>query len=97
MTNSADTIPTFGDEMPRSDDVSLSNWSALTSASFAQDWWRGRSVIAGRGGGHRRTRGLSSRSTCRHTHSRRPSEIGNALCEQIRSLRPHLVATLKVL
>ena len=33
-----DNIPTFGDETSEAVDVDLTNWSALTSTSFARSW-----------------------------------------------------------
>jgi NitT/TauT family transport system permease protein len=94
-----ETIPTFGKQAGTDEqsEVSLSNWSALTSASFAQNWWQvavialvavlvigGLEVVV-------RVFDVPAYSFPK------PSDIGKALWNNFDLFRPHLEATLKVM
>jgi NitT/TauT family transport system permease protein len=92
-----ETIPTFDTQPGEREDVSLSNWSALTSANFAKSWGEG-FVIALIAvlvvGGLEAWVRIANVPT--YTFPA-PSEIGKALWNNFDLFRPHLEATLKVM
>jgi NitT/TauT family transport system permease protein len=92
-----ETIPTFDAQPPDDADVSLSNWSALTSANFAKSWGEGIVIaliavlVVG---------GLEAWVRIANVPAYTfpaPSEIGKALWNNFDLFRPHLEATLKVM
>jgi NitT/TauT family transport system permease protein len=93
-----ETIPTFGQPTEAQEsEVSLTNWSALTSAGFARSWVEALAivllavlVIAGTEL-YVQWRDIPSYSFPA------PSEIGRALWDNFDLFRPHLVATLRVM
>ncbi|MEA2510795.1 MAG: NitT/TauT family transport system permease protein [Thermomicrobiales bacterium] len=94
-----ETIPTFGKQTPQDQqsEVSLSNWSALTSASFAQNWWQaaiiGLVAVVVLGGLEVFVRVFDVPA---YTFPK-PSDIGKALWNNFDLFQPHLEATLKVM
>jgi NitT/TauT family transport system permease protein len=94
-----ETIPTFGEEAAAAggDDVSLTNWSALTSTGFARSWGEAGLIVLVAVlfvGGLEVF--LRAANVPAYTMPR-PSEIGAALFGNFALFRPHLVATLQVL
>ena len=94
-----ETIPTFGGEATREGDseVSLTNWSALTSAGFARTWVEAFAIVALAvvviGGAELWVR---LRDVPAYTFPA-PSAIGRALWDNFDLFRPHLLATLQVM
>jgi NitT/TauT family transport system permease protein len=93
-----DTIPTFGErEATGQAEVSLSNWSALSSANLVRSGWEALVIVlvaVGVIGGVElwvRLAGIESYVFPK------PSAIGRALVENFYLFRPHLIATLEVL
>ena len=93
-----ETIPTFG-EAPADDrsEVSLTNWSALTSTGFARSWGEALAIaviavlVIGGAEAFIRLRDVPA-----YTFPA-PSEVGKALWNNFDLFQPHLVATLKVI
>ena len=93
-----ETIPTFGQRAEAQEsEVSLTNWSALTSAGFARSWIEALAIVAlavvviG---------GLEIYVQWQDIPSYTfpaPSEIGRALWNNFDLFRPHLIATLRVM
>src|SRR5687768_7198504 len=94
-----ETIPTFGGDAVREADseVSLTNWSALTSAGFARSWVEALAIVALAvaviGGAEAWVR---LRDVPAYTFPA-PSAIGQALWDNFDLFRPHLLATLQVM
>ncbi len=93
-----DTIPTFGKaETQRPEDVSVRNWSALSSVSVARTGREALVIVlvavAVIGGTELWVRLADVESYV----FPKPSEIGTALVENFDLFRPHLLATLRVL
>ncbi len=93
-----ETIPTFGGGEREDDgDVSLSNWSGLTSTGFARSWSEVLAIVAVAllvvGGAEIF---LRVQDVPAYTLPR-PSDVGAALWQNFDLFRPHLLATLRVL
>jgi len=94
-----DTIPTFGStgSEEQQDEVSLTNWSALTNASFAKSWGEVVAIVlvalAVVGGAEAFIR---LRDVPAYTFPA-PSAVGQALWNNFDLFRPHLSATLQVM
>jgi NitT/TauT family transport system permease protein len=92
-----ETIPTFDAPPSEGEDVSLSNWSALTSANFAKSWVEALVIVLVAviviGGLEAWVRIADVPA---YTFPA-PSEIGKALWNNFDLFRPHLEATLKVM
>jgi NitT/TauT family transport system permease protein len=92
-----DTIPTFGDNEGGGDEVSITNWSALTSTGFARSWGEAFAILAVAvvfiGGLE-----IFLRVANVPTYTMpRPSEVGAALFGNFNLFRPHLLVTVQVL
>jgi NitT/TauT family transport system permease protein len=92
-----ETIPTFDTKPGEGEDVSLSNWSALTSANFAKSWGEGIVIaliaVLVIGGLEAWVRIADVPA---YTFPA-PSAIGKALWNNFGLFQPHLEATLKVM
>jgi NitT/TauT family transport system permease protein len=93
-----ETIPTFGQAGEAADsEVSLTNWSALTSAGFARSWFEALGIVLLAvvmiGGLEFYVRWQDVPS---YTFPA-PSEIGKALWQNFDLFWPHLLATLRVM
>jgi len=93
-----DTIPTFGQaDAHRQEEVSVRNWSALSSVSVARSGWEALVIVlvavAVIGGAEVWVRAAGIESYV----FPKPSEIGRALIDNFDLFRPHLIATLRVL
>jgi len=92
-----EVIPTFESNDNQSNEVDVSNWSAMTQMSFAHNWWEA-VVIAGIAvaviGGLEFF--LRWQNVPKYTFPL-PSQVGSALWNKWDLFQPHLIATLKVL
>jgi NitT/TauT family transport system permease protein len=93
-----ETIPTFGAQTGEDQsEVSLTNWSALTSTGFARSWAEAGVIalvaVLVIGGAELFIR---VRDVPAYTFPA-PSEVGKALWTNFDLFQPHLIATLKVL
>ncbi len=94
-----ETIPAFGDAPAKQEvgEVNLTNWSALTSTSFARSWGEALAIaivavlVIGGAEVFLRVRDIPA-----YTFPT-PSSIGEALWTNFDLFRPHLAATLQVM
>jgi NitT/TauT family transport system permease protein len=94
-----ETIPTFNQAQGNEDsaDVNITNWSALTSTSFAKSWGEAAAIL---GLAVIVIAGLEILLRVANVPAYtlpRPSEVGSALLGNFSLFAPHLAATLQVL
>ena len=93
-----DTIPTFGSEGEGGgEEVSLTNWSALTSTGFAKSWGEAFAILAVAVAIIGSLELFLRLANIPAYTMPLPSEVGAALFGKFDLFRPHLVVTLKVL